>query len=599
MLGPHQNTLLLDALRPPSGMHLEVAIGTTFTLDLTALLTIPVAASLSEDYTADGSHNHDAADLLEQIRRHMAKTVIFCQAGAISVPTAYRAALTFVEQSVAEVQKPAGGLFHPKVWVVRFAGPFRTTHRAIVMSRNLTFDRAWDVMVRLDETDSSAGIPSNPLTQFLRRTRDSAPGALTSQKAHVNSLLTSLQGVRFEVPAPFTAGAFVPLPPPGRTTSRQPFHAQSDAALAVSPFLTDAAVSKLFSGAKGRTTLVSRRASLDAAADAARELTQVMRIKDVVLDAEMSVDPSAIDVPDANSSQGNALRGLHAKFYVQDRAKTATWWLGSANLTGNGFGRNVEMMVQLEGHVRDVGTERLVGDGASSEQLAWLIEPHSLPDAPAPAQDEEGVTEMEALAFDLASREFDLTVTESDGAWRAELVLTPAALDEGVSLSAALLSFLKAERSLDDGTASWDEVSLLQITPFIRLTISKGERSQVALVRARLHGDPEHRVGAVLAHAMTSRGDFMRYLSVLLGLDLGRVPAADAIGGPPVRWTLASGGSERVLENLLTAASRAPERLASLDSTLRRLEKDPRFAEIVPTDFVQLWEAVRPHVRVR
>lgn len=91
----------------------------------------------------------------------------------------------------------------------------------------------------------------------------------------------------------------------------------------------------------------------------------------------------------------------------------------------------------------------------------------------------------------------------------------------------------------------------------------------------------------------------MRYLSVLLGIDLGQAHVADETDGTSVRWSFASGGSERVLEDLLTAASRAPERLASLDSTLRRLAKDPRFTEIVPADFVQLWDAVRPHVGVR
>jgi hypothetical protein len=45
MLDPEGRHLLLDALRPPPGHELDVAVGTTYTLDLYALLTAPVARS--------------------------------------------------------------------------------------------------------------------------------------------------------------------------------------------------------------------------------------------------------------------------------------------------------------------------------------------------------------------------------------------------------------------------------------------------------------------------------------------------------------------------------------------------------------------------
>jgi hypothetical protein len=78
MLKLDQTALLLDAFRPPQNMEIDVAVGTTFTLDLTALLTIPVAASF--DAITDGP---EPADLLETIRRYAERTVLFCQAGAV------------------------------------------------------------------------------------------------------------------------------------------------------------------------------------------------------------------------------------------------------------------------------------------------------------------------------------------------------------------------------------------------------------------------------------------------------------------------------------------------------------------------------------
>ena len=43
MLEPEERSLLFDALRPPLGYQLDTAVGTTYSLDLLALATVPVA----------------------------------------------------------------------------------------------------------------------------------------------------------------------------------------------------------------------------------------------------------------------------------------------------------------------------------------------------------------------------------------------------------------------------------------------------------------------------------------------------------------------------------------------------------------------------
>jgi hypothetical protein len=41
MLEPEERTLLFDALKPPAGYELDRALITSYTLDLTAVLTVP------------------------------------------------------------------------------------------------------------------------------------------------------------------------------------------------------------------------------------------------------------------------------------------------------------------------------------------------------------------------------------------------------------------------------------------------------------------------------------------------------------------------------------------------------------------------------
>lgn len=57
MLSPHDRTALFDALRPPPGYDLDHTVGTSFTLDLEALLTAPIAFALFAGQDVDPSED--------------------------------------------------------------------------------------------------------------------------------------------------------------------------------------------------------------------------------------------------------------------------------------------------------------------------------------------------------------------------------------------------------------------------------------------------------------------------------------------------------------------------------------------------------------
>ena len=90
-LTPESRVMLTDALRPPAGHRLDVAVGTTYSLDLTALLLAPLSFALfdqanSNDLADDSASGLDPIRLLEAVRRHAQHTTVFCQAGGIHVP---------------------------------------------------------------------------------------------------------------------------------------------------------------------------------------------------------------------------------------------------------------------------------------------------------------------------------------------------------------------------------------------------------------------------------------------------------------------------------------------------------------------------------
>ena len=83
MLDPKSRALLLESLRPPEGGKLDLAVGTTFSLDLLALLTAPLAFTWFSWEDDDGRPSSDPNALLEAICRHADHIHIFCQAGQI------------------------------------------------------------------------------------------------------------------------------------------------------------------------------------------------------------------------------------------------------------------------------------------------------------------------------------------------------------------------------------------------------------------------------------------------------------------------------------------------------------------------------------
>ena len=133
MLEPGGRRLFLDTLRPPQGYVLDRAVGTTFTLDLMTLLSVPLAFTFRDVQDRDGQIPTEPLSLLESARRYANRIVVFCHGGQTGVPRARQPALAFIEQSVItgfpSRRGQSRGAFHPKVWVLRYAARGRYRRR--------------------------------------------------------------------------------------------------------------------------------------------------------------------------------------------------------------------------------------------------------------------------------------------------------------------------------------------------------------------------------------------------------------------------------------------------------------------------------------
>jgi len=222
MLDPGDRSVFTESLRPPPGFRLDRVIATTYTLDLVALLTLPLSFTLLAGDGMNESGRVDPIALLEALRRYADRLYVFCDSSHIAVPKRGQLLFGYLEKSVIEAKAPKGGAFHPKVTVVRYildqSDPIwareekpaddRIRYRVLCGTRNLTFDRSWDTMLAIDGElvmDRARAFSRNhPLSRFIKSLPGLAVRSLPeSQVAAIDQVADELLRVNFVPPEGF------------------------------------------------------------------------------------------------------------------------------------------------------------------------------------------------------------------------------------------------------------------------------------------------------------------------------------------------------------------------------------------------------------
>lgn len=599
-LTPETRVLLTDALRPPAGYRVEVAVGTTYSLNLTALLLAPLSFALFDQANADEIGAVDPIRLLEAVRRYADRTTVFCQAGGIHVPSNYRSILAFVEDSVLEVMPfHEGAIFHPKVWAIRFIdqGDNRI-HRVIILSRNMTLDRSWDTALVLDEEEDGV-IDAAPAADFVQRLPTLALRPLSGGRAaEIEELALSLSAVRLAAPSPFTSGELLPI---GMTDDRVwPFPDQGRQLLAISPFLAKPAISAISRIAADRT-IVSRAESLELIGSKLLEGWNVN-----VLQRLAEVDPGN-DLDDVSTPAPTGFLessdGLHAKTFVIDLAGgRSTIVTGSANLTSATWGTNVEFGAVLTGPTSACGVEAVLNGSPEAPGLSRILEEYSI-------SDEEGATDaametsyvLEQFHQQLAANEPELHIASvADDRVTATLTLA-IPNDPPGETRVWLASLLEEVHSQPlDRTLTWT-IAPINITPFIAVETNYGmgaaKVTRRCVLKASLSGAIDGRRQDAVFSILRSKEDVLRYLVFLLGdpsydalfAQLGGVDSERFAGSDSPGLTSAD---VALFEPLVRATGRDENALARVASLVEDLRELPNGHELVPDGFDELWDVI-------
>ncbi|TFW32911.1 phospholipase D family protein [Massilia horti] len=583
MIHSGTRSLLTDALTPPPGFLFDNGVATTYSLDLVTLLGLPLHLAWL-GHAQENSGEFDLVAVMEALRRTAGQLTIFCQRGRMQAPRTASPLYGLLEGMVHEVTASHGGAFHPKVWLLRFTSEIDVPRlRLLVLSRNLTDDRSWDLSLSLEGTIGGKKLQANkPLCALLERTMKMSHKPLSrARRSNAESLVADVMRCEWDLPPGFNELRFHALGVGDKAKAWLPLPADGcwDTLGVISPFVRTEALRRLAESCKEAPFLITRAEELDALpVDAAEKFAAVW-----VMDERA-------EASDTEEAVVGRERGLHAKAYVGKRAWQTHLFVGSANASDAALvaGKNVEFMVELIGKASRVGKP---GDWLSEDGIGPLLTEYVRSEPGDTATDRKQKQQLEDMRERLCSAQLSLRCKAVDGGWSVGL----AGLDQfdlrdvkGWTWPVTVRSEAAVPIRCDEALLHLGVFSAQDITAFTGFRLALGKHELWFAQALHLLGAPADREGEMLRAALRNNDGFVRYLLLLLG----DWEPGSGIGGGGKRG---SGGARAdglpLFEMMARAYARDPGRLAHVSQVVARLRKESTAPddEILSADFLKIW----------
>jgi hypothetical protein len=625
MLDPYDDRkLLMETLKPPENYTLDFAVGTTFSLDLLALMRAPVAFTRFEDDCNFG--RADLLVLMESLRRYAGRISIFCHAGRIQIPNNYGQHLySLLEGSVFQALPQNGsGSFHPKVWALRYKSQngLAAYYRVLCLSRNLTFERSWDTALVLDGFFSerkSAIAANNPLGDFI----EFLPGLVAEKlpeetQKRIEQMQYEIRRVKFDPPQDFNKVVFHPLGINNKKTN--PLSGRIDRLLVISPFLAEGRLDRL-SSLGGKSILISRLDSLQkVSADCLQKFSERFCLKEgAILERDESNDSDesvpygfGLDLKHNELEQvtiDSRLDGLHAKLYVADAGSEGRIWTGSANATDAAFGKNVEFLVELRGRKKLCGIDAVLNGGHEADDnkgisLRTLLEPVNILDHPLIDENELLKHLADKTRAMLGAAGLSARVSADGKCFCISIEGKIISFPEEVKVAFRPITLHKAQALPFLAGSKLQPVFkgllCLDISAFfvfdMKVTCGGMSLSEGFVLKLPLHDAPDRRK-CIMEKILKDKSQVLRLMMLLLSLERG----SDPTGTFPGEWRGRDGGNGQpqllpgmvpLFESMVRTLNNNPKRIDDLNNLILDLKKNPETNKLLPEGLNEIWEPI-------
>ncbi len=591
-------------LSPPEGYELDFAVGTTYSLDLDALVGATLSLGLSEE--ADTELLNNPICLLEAFRATGDKVALFCEAGQIHLPRQVTSLYMLLEKMVLPVttnknpEEKGYPSFHPKMWLIKYKNNDETLYRVMVMSRNLTFDRSWDVVFSMDGVKTKARSNKNkPLADFIAYLRDELPETLMGEakRASLHEIIKDLPYVKFDTGMKeFKDFEFVPHGVKRTKTKKytvldsELFTDTYHEMLVISPFLSKDIV-RILNESHGthienpRYTLITRKMSLGRISKDAADTFNIYVLKDKLIDGESAVFDDQV----ATQTQD-----IHAKLFLTRKDSSVNLYLGSLNATHNAVYRNVEFMIKLRNTKGIINTDELLEDicnGPIDEKESPFIEV-SLNQYTEEAEGDDKKS-LDTVVKELNRCKPTARVVEKDDLYDIEVGFSHD-VESLKTHEITIRPLLSNKRSGLEQNMVFPNLQATQLSEFFVVYVD-GQIERLLMIPTE--NMPEDREKQIVSSVVKDKDNFYAYINYLLGDDLlisnleyGEYDKAREYSGN-YRNMMAPA----LYEKMLKTAAHSPEKLKGIEYLLNMISEDG----VIPEEFIKLYSTVKKVVGIR
>lgn len=576
------NDIVYTEVMQSDGFVVDYAICTTYSLDMPTLLSVPFMLGTMAELTEDTMRSPHF--ILEAINRSADKFAVFCNAGCIAVPPANSKLYSLLERSVVQVTLPNKGNgyinFHPKLWVIKETNPETGEKqiKLVVLSRNLTCSHDLDVvceMVGKIETEPAtekAQKKHAPLADFLTWLIEKEESSTIKKK--IKAICEDIRCIeRFNLEdSPFEDYNFFPMgisQHDGTTAClEQNILKHAAEMLIISPFVDHNVLKKMVNCTpNAKKTLITRHSSIKP------EMMQMFN-HGVYAPKEVLTDKVEKDV----------IVDLHEKVYfIRSQEGNQSYnrlYLGSTNATTNGFGRNVEFLLQLQFSPYKKSYDKFRSELINDSDECLFEKVVAIPDDDTTKEDvpNERVLRTAIAAIQKAE------VNSCDSLYSITIRCCQSQLPQQ-SLSLYPLGCEGIESNLADGMVFTD-LELAMLTEFY--VIQTGDLRRVIKIPTE-RMPTEERDKAIFRSIINTKGKFINYLSFMLTDDIEQYIVETQLLENENNSDKASSLEQLICtslyEDMVRKAYTNPDRIAAIRQLLDKAEENVR-----PENFKEMYD---------
>ncbi len=573
-----------------AGCKVDFAVGLTYSLNLEAMLTVPLAfGDLGE---LDSNVKLSPAFLLEGIRRSSDKIALFCNKGGIHVPSETRTIYSLLESSIFEVQdgNDIFSNFHPKIWLVKEIDKDGDEWLKLsVMSRNLDFSTCLDICCsirgHIERRRSLRGVEKHkPLKDMLLWLSEYAPKTKADKVCQLAEQLDYVD--RFKLDMPFQTEDternedegydFFPF-----VYGKEEFstygnylkkYLPGDRILVVSPFIDITTLSWLTSRKKDynyesrNSILITRKEYVT------QEVFELFEQVWVPNDTMLDNTTANVD--------------LHAKMYLTQRLTGDdlgyTLYLGSANATVNAFNKNVEFLLRL--HYKRTTNDRI------KELLEEITSEHRfvVMDAPNPEASNTRPSNEKELALKRAVgclRKAVIKISNKEGLYDIDLSVR-GKYDGDIQIRPLQCKGLWQPIS---NQVLFKELSTHLLSEFYVIRIPSDDEKFIELVaKVKTSGMPADRDESIYQSIVTKKEELLDYVAFMLSDRPSEFFFEQQMMKESKKY--ADGANSNTItmplyEQLLKTASTNPEQITEVQKFIKKMKQD-----IVPEELTKIFQ---------